>query len=204
MANERKVECDAAVRGFHYYRRYWTPKTKESLMCNHEQDNPFDIFAIKVCTEDGSIVGHLPREISRPCKFLLDRGASIVAKLTSEKYRRSPLVQGGLEIACKLHVWMKATLKNMELLKRFTELVDSMYTEPDFPIELGSILADEFEVNTQDLDPEPRRKKAKPKTRMEKTTPKVCRDIRLFFQHEKTLSSTKADHKTRNVVVIDE
>jgi hypothetical protein len=45
--------------------------------------------------EDGSEVGCLPREIYRPCKFLLDRGASIVAKLTSEKYRRSPFKRIG-------------------------------------------------------------------------------------------------------------
>ena len=39
------------------------------------------MFAIKTCRlEGGEIVGHLPREISRPTKFLLDRGAKVTAQ----------------------------------------------------------------------------------------------------------------------------
>ena len=50
---------------------------------------------------ESKIVGHLPREISRATKFLLDRGANVTARLSSTHYRRSPLFQqGGLEIPC--------------------------------------------------------------------------------------------------------
>ena len=45
-------------------------------------------------------VGHLPMEISRTTKFLIDRGATVTAELTSDHYRRSPLIQGGIEIPC--------------------------------------------------------------------------------------------------------
>ena len=44
------------------------------IYCSHEVGNPFDPFAIKVCKDDGEIVGHLHMEISRVTKFLLDRG----------------------------------------------------------------------------------------------------------------------------------
>ena len=51
-------------------------------------------------------------EISRVTKFLLDRGANVSAKLTSTHYRRSPLVQGGIEIPCVVTVSMPGTVIN--------------------------------------------------------------------------------------------
>jgi len=92
-------EFESAVRGFHYYKRYWRPRLEEELFCSHEEDN-VDVFAIKVTDLSGNIRGHLPQEIARITKFLLDRGARVSLILTSDRYRRSPLVQGGLEIPC--------------------------------------------------------------------------------------------------------
>ena len=63
--------------------------------------------------KDGVIRGHLPREISRVTKFLLDRGARMTAILTSVNYRRSPLVQGGLEIPCRVKITMANTKKSV-------------------------------------------------------------------------------------------
>ena len=93
MSYDKVFEFTGAVRGYHYYRRFWTPKTSQKLYCFYEPDNPFDVFAIKVCEEGKTEpVGHLPREISRPTKFFIDRGATIKVILTSEHYRRSPLI----------------------------------------------------------------------------------------------------------------
>jgi len=92
-------EFESAVRGFHYYKRYWSPRLEEELFCSHEEDN-VDVFAMKVTDLSGNIRGHLPQEIARITKFLLDRGARVSLILTSDRYRRSPLVQGGLEIPC--------------------------------------------------------------------------------------------------------
>ena len=75
-------------------------------------------------------VGHLPREVSQITKFILDRGAKVTATLTSKNFRRSPLVQGGLEIACKVTIKMLATRKTHMNLDRFKELVKDYYTEP--------------------------------------------------------------------------
>ena len=86
----------------------------------HEEDNTFDRFAIKVCEKDkNEILGHLPMEISRVTKFLLDRGANASAKLTSTHYR-SPLVQGGIEIPCVVTVSMPGTVINQLLMGRYT------------------------------------------------------------------------------------
>ena len=102
MSYEKVLELTAAVRAYHYYRKFWQSKPTQTLNCFYEEDNPFDPFAIKVC-EVGKmdVVGHLPREISRATKFFMDLGGKVSVTLTSEHYRRSSLVQGGMEIACQ-------------------------------------------------------------------------------------------------------
>ena len=66
------------------------------------------------------IVGHhLPREISRPTKFLVARGAVMHAQISSVKYRRSPFIQGGLELSCLFFVSMPPTVLNEKLIDRY-------------------------------------------------------------------------------------
>ena len=65
---------------------------------------------------DNATVGHLPREISQPTKYFLDRGATVKAVITCLYYRRSPLFQGGLEIPCLVTVSMPGTIRNNLLL----------------------------------------------------------------------------------------
>ena len=64
MSELKNIPC--AVRGFHYYHRYWTPYLGEELICQHDDSNLFDVFAIKTCSQkNGGTYGHLPKEISR-------------------------------------------------------------------------------------------------------------------------------------------
>jgi len=141
MANSEKIcEFTAAVRGFHYYQRIWKPVENERLSCSRESGNVFDRFAIKITSKNDNIVGHLPMELSRITKFLLDRGACLHVELSSTHFRRSPLVQGGLEIACKVVVRMPATVKNHMIMDRYVELVKNRYTEPKDEVVLGSFL----------------------------------------------------------------
>ena len=59
----------------------------------------FQIYNYKTCRRtDNGITGHVMREMLRPTKYLLDRGAIVTTTLTSDKYRQSPLYQCGLEI----------------------------------------------------------------------------------------------------------
>ena len=76
-----------------------TKKTKK-LICFHEPGNGFDSFVTKTVSKNGEIVGHLPKEIPRITKYVLDRGASMYCTLSAEHYHRSRLVQGVLEIDC--------------------------------------------------------------------------------------------------------
>ena len=75
-------------------------------------------------------MGCLPLEISRFTKFLLDRGVTITATLSTTHYRRSSLVQGGLEIPCVVNAKLIGTKKNKEILTKYLEMVQTHYTEP--------------------------------------------------------------------------
>ena len=86
------LEFTAAVRGFHVLRNKWKPAMNGQLHCLQEPDNDYDVFSIKTCKLDETTVDHLPREISRSTKFLLDCVAEIVAEIESSHYRSSPLI----------------------------------------------------------------------------------------------------------------
>lgn len=195
----------SAIRGYHYYKKYWSPHVEEKLTCSHEDNNAFDIFAIKTCKEDGTIVGHLPRELSRTLKFLLARGARISAVLTSTHYRRSPLVQGGLEIPCEVMIEMSPTQKNAQLLDRLMEIYETVYTEPLAPIILGSFIADEMEVDVLSKDVP---KTVKSSQQQKKETQKKqgkSHDIREMFRNQKKSKKPRVEDEESDslVVVID-
>ena len=119
MTNTLKVtKFSAAVRGYHYYGSIWFQEKEEQLGCSHDFGNVFDVFAIKTCKPNGTVVGHLPREISRA----------------------TPLVQGGLEMACKVIVKLPGTVRNHLLMDRYAEIVKVNYIEPKHEIILGSFL----------------------------------------------------------------
>ena len=129
MPNKNIFEFTAAVCKFHYYKRFWVPKPSQKLNCFYKPDNPFDEFPIKVCEKEHEVpIGHLPREISQATKFFIDRGAIITVTLTSDHYRRSPLVQGGMEIACKVTASIPGTCINLLLVEIYKKLVEDTYT----------------------------------------------------------------------------
>ena len=49
-----------------------------------------------------SIVGHIPKEISRYTRHIVEHGASVDAFVLATHHRPSPLIQGGLEIPFKV------------------------------------------------------------------------------------------------------
>ena len=120
ICSTKKVfEFTAAVRGLHFFRSAWIPREEDKLTCHHEENNAFDVYPIKIITESNQIVGHLPREISRITKFLLDRGVEI----SCTNYCQSPLPQGGLETPCKDTVNLPSTIKNRMILGQSEKLV---------------------------------------------------------------------------------
>ena len=139
------------------------------------------MFAIKTCKSYGQIVGYLPREISRVTKFLLDRGTILQATRPTTHYRRSPLVQGRLEITCKVSVKIPGTIKNHLLMDWYFELVRSLYREPKNEVILGSFL---HPVDVP-CTPKSNTRKQKVKTPVPAKKVKSNCDIRTVFQHMK-------------------
>ena len=140
MAFNKTFEYTAAVRGYHYFKTIWQPKENEVLVCQFENGNSYDMFAIKTCDQRGTMVGHLPREVSRITNFIIDCGATISVMLTGTHYRRSPVVIGGLEIPRKVSVSIRGTFLNLLLLERYKQLSEELYIGPKEETVLGSFL----------------------------------------------------------------
>ena len=75
-----KFKC--ASRRFHEYRRIWAPRLKQKLSILYV----YDLYAIialarsiQATVTGFDVVGHLPREISRFCKFFYDYGGTLSA-----------------------------------------------------------------------------------------------------------------------------
>ena len=104
---------------------------------SHERKNLHDRDAIAAYKRlpgrlADSIIGHLPREISRPTRFFLLRGVVVFAEVINTTHKtRSPLVQGGLGIPVKVVIEIEATAKNRLIIDKHKELVLANYKEPD-------------------------------------------------------------------------
>ena len=109
--------------------------------------------------------------------FFIDRGANITVTLTSGHYRRSPLVQGGMETACKVTASISGTYINLLLVERYKKLVEDIYTEPKNEDILGSYLIQYEEEGNQD----PREIVQKRKEKIPKRKEVKTKDIRQFF-----------------------
>ena len=69
-------------------------------------------------------------QISRSSYFQILGGATLAYLVTDESYYRSPIVQGDVEILCKLRVRMIPTLHNRSIAAHFETLVSRFYAEP--------------------------------------------------------------------------
>ena len=54
-----------------------------------------------------------------PCKYYLDRRASMHCELISTRYRRPPLVQGGLIVVCRVTKKTPVTMLHQKLSERY-------------------------------------------------------------------------------------
>ena len=79
--------------------------------------------------EPTSIVGHIPREISRFCRYFIAYGGKIKASVRDTKFRRSPLPQGGLEVPITLRIEQGRT--SVDIFQKMKSYVEGYYIEPD-------------------------------------------------------------------------
>ena len=89
---------DSAIRGFHIYKSLWTPEIGEELSTVWETSNTHNRFAVAI--RKGMFLLRSPKSAG----FFLRRGGTMKCRVrvSTDRYRRSPLEQGGLEVACEL------------------------------------------------------------------------------------------------------
>ena len=64
---------DGVIHGHHVYKQVWTPFIIEELTLQQESHNSHDRFAVTVMKE-GSVVGRVPRELSRAYWMFIEQG----------------------------------------------------------------------------------------------------------------------------------
>ena len=77
------IEFESFVTGHHVYKAVWSPFIGESLNTQMELDN---------------VQGHVPREISRYCSFVLNSGGTMDATVTGARENSRG---NGMEVPCK-------------------------------------------------------------------------------------------------------
>ena len=94
---------EAMVRGYHVYQWIWDAAIDgENLECFREVGNIHDLSAVAIRTEDGSVVGHVPRALSAVCSSFIRRGGLILCRVSGSRRYSADLPQGGLEVPCVL------------------------------------------------------------------------------------------------------
>ena len=74
--NEESFMLTSSVRGHHVYKRIWTPVNGKLLQVQAEPGNPHDSHAVSTVHGD-TVVGHMPRDISRTAFYFLQHGGRI-------------------------------------------------------------------------------------------------------------------------------
>ena len=106
------------MHGNHIYKNVWDAVIGEELHCERELANERNRYAVTV-RKDGTIIGHLPRAISRACSLFLRRGNSITCRVTGHRRHSADLPQGGLEVPCILR--FEGEVKDIAKLKKFVK-----------------------------------------------------------------------------------
>ena len=73
-----RVSC---IRGYHVYKDIWDAAIGEVLVCERELRNVEDRYAIAI-KKDETVIGHLPRNLSRVCSLFIRRGGTIDCAVT--------------------------------------------------------------------------------------------------------------------------
>ena len=155
-----KITFLCGLRGYHEYRSVWTPTLNEVIRARQERNNPYDRYAIAALkhrseTHREHVVGHLPREISRYTWFIINHGAEVFVQVVDVNHRRSPLVQGGLEIPIEVSIVMPYSDANKQALEIYRTLISEHYEEPvdgNFPDATAAILAGINASSTDESD----------------------------------------------------
>ena len=75
----------SVVRGHHIFKDIWTPYIGENLKLRQEVGNKHDSLAVAVMRPPSTIVGRVPKELSKFLWTFLDSGGEIVCEVTGKR-----------------------------------------------------------------------------------------------------------------------
>ena len=78
-----EFQFESFITGYYYYRHIWTPQIDEELTTAHEHNNIYDEFAVSILKNNDTIVGHIPRQISKQCTALMKSGGTVNVKVNA-------------------------------------------------------------------------------------------------------------------------
>ena len=78
------LERECCIRGYHVYKHIWEAAIGEELDCRREPDNPNDRYAVAVVKSE-TVVGHLPRRLSRVFSLLRRRDGMIECRVAGRR-----------------------------------------------------------------------------------------------------------------------
>ena len=115
-----KFEFESLITGHYVYKDIWTPVIGEELQCYMEDDNPHDRHAIKLVNKNNAIVGHVPRDLCKSCRYALYSGGKITDVVTGRRENRK---SNGLEVPCsyKLEGTKDVLLKVETIINEYFE-----------------------------------------------------------------------------------
>ena len=119
---------ESCVRGFHVNKDIWIPATGEVLSCKGEDGNIMDPYAIAIM-KGSEIIGHVPRKISAACYLFIQKGGILTCIITDSNHQySSDLLQGGLQIPCKL-VFESHDVELMAKVRKLLRLAPPIYVQ---------------------------------------------------------------------------
>ena len=142
----------------------------------------------------------------------MDRGALVELKIWGKHYRRSPLVQAGLEIPCKIKITMLGSIVNHLILQKYETLLKELYIEPKEEAIIGTFLSlryewendnqEDFEiVENMEIEAQPAERGKGGKAKMKPPKKEVkSKDIRDMFKNN---GPVRKRQKKETLVVID-
>ena len=89
------------ITGYHVFKTVCQYSIDEVLVCEREAHDVHDLGQAVRISKDGTTVGHVPRDISKACTFLILYGGSMKARVTDRHQNRKG---NGIETPCKYSV----------------------------------------------------------------------------------------------------
>ena len=96
-----KIYVESCVHGYHNYKDIRDGAVGEELSCKREPNNMRDSYTVAVVKDD-SIVGHVPKKISRVSWSFLRKGGMHACTVTERRCYSSDLSRSGMEIPSTL------------------------------------------------------------------------------------------------------